>query len=88
MNKINVKPLSNRVIISPISDETKTSSGLIIPESAKEKPQQGIVIDIGDTIDVKVNDTVLYGKNAGTELKVEEKDYIIMNENEILAIIE
>lgn len=87
MNKTNIKPLSDRVLISPISADTETSSGIIIPDSAKEKPQKGIVIDVGATTEVKINDTVLYGKNAGTELKSDGNDYLIMKENEILAII-
>ena len=88
MNKINIKPLSDRILISPISSEEKTSSGIIIPESSREKSQKGIVIDVGDTAEVKINNTVLYSKNAGTALKIEDNDYLIMNENEILAIIQ
>ncbi len=82
----------NRVIIEPAPAETKTASGLIIPDTAKEKPQQGNVVAIGNDVKdekttVKVGDTVLYGKYAGTELKWEGKDYLIMKESDILVII-
>ena len=89
---LNIKPLADRVLIEPAPAETKTASGLIIPDNAKEKPQKGTVIAAGkgtkdEPITVKVGDTVLYGKYAGTELKLEGKDYLIMRESDILAII-
>ncbi|MFT4684273.1 MAG: chaperonin GroES [Flavobacteriales bacterium] len=92
MSKINIKPLADRVLIEPTAAETTTASGIIIPDSAKEKPQKGIVIAVGkgtkeEPTTVKVGDTVLYGKYAGTELNVEGKDYLIMRESDIFAII-
>jgi len=89
---LNIKPLADRVLIEPAPAETKTASGLIIPDSAKEKPLRGIVVATGkgtkdDPITVKVGDTVLYGKYAGTELAYEENDYLIMRESDIFAII-
>lgn len=92
MSKIKIKPLADRVVIEPIAAETKTASGLYIPDSAKEKPQQGKVVAVGkgtkdEPTTVKVGDTVLYGKFAGTELKLNGGDYLIMRESEIFAII-
>ncbi|MEN8186937.1 MAG: co-chaperone GroES [Bacteroidota bacterium] len=92
MSKLNITPLADRVVIEPLAAETKTASGLYIPDSAKEKPQQGKVVAVGkgnpdQPLTVKAGDTVLYGKFAGTELKLDENDYLIMRENEILAII-
>ncbi len=92
MSKINIKPLADRVLIEPIQAETTTASGIIIPDSAKEKPQKGTVIAVGkgtkdEPITVKVGDTVLYGKYAGTELNVDGNDYLIMRESDIFAII-
>ena len=92
MSKINIKPLADRVLIEPTAAETTTASGIIIPDSAKEKPQKGIVIAVGkgtkeEPTTVKVGDTVLYGKYAGTELNVEGEDYLIMRESDIFAII-
>ena len=89
---LNIKPLADRVLIEPAPAETKTASGLIIPDNAKEKPQKGTVVAAGkgtkdEPITVKVGDTVLYGKYAGTELKLEGKDYLMMRESDILAII-
>lgn len=92
MNKLNITPLADRVLIKPMEAETKTASGIFIPDSAKEKPQQGKVVAVGkgtkdEPMTVKVGDTVLYGKYAGTELKFDGTDYLIMRENEIFAII-
>lgn len=89
---INIKPLSDRVVIEPLVVETTTASGIIIPENAKEKPQKGIVVAVGsgkenNPTTVKVGDKVLYGKYAGTELKYEDKELLIMREDDILAII-
>ena len=90
--KINIKPLADRVVIEPQAAETTTSSGIIIPDTAKEKPQRGIVVAVGDgkkdePLSVKEGDVVLYGKYAGTEISFEDKDYLIMQESDILAII-
>ncbi|MCF6169050.1 co-chaperone GroES [Lutibacter sp.] len=92
MSKIKIKPLADRVVIEPLAAETKTASGIYIPDSAKEKPQQGKVVAVGkgtkdEPTTVKVGDTVLYGKYAGTELKLEGGDYIIMRESDIFAIV-
>ena len=89
---LKIKPLSDRVVIEPAAAETQTASGIFIPDTAKEKPQKGIVLAVGngkvdEPMTVKVGDTVLYGKYAGTELKLEGKDYLIMREEDILAII-
>lgn len=92
MSKVNIKPLADRVLIEPAAAETTTASGIIIPDSAKEKPQKGIVVAVGtgtkdEPLTVKVGDTVLYGKYAGTELTVEGNDYLIMRESDIFAIV-
>lgn len=89
---VNIKPLADRVLVEPQAAETKTASGIIIPETAKEKPQKGKVIAVGTgkkdhEMTVKVGDQVLYGKYAGTELKLEGNDYLIMREDDILAIV-
>ena len=87
-----IKPLADRVLVEPAAAETKTSSGIIIPDTAKEKPQKGTVVAVGpgtqeNPMTVKVGDQVLYGKYAGTELQYEGKDYLIMKENDLLAIV-
>ncbi|WP_194850114.1 co-chaperone GroES [Nonlabens antarcticus] len=89
---LNIQPLSDRVLIEPSAAEQKTASGLYIPDTAKEKPQQGKVVAVGKgkidyEMTVKVGDTVLYGKYSGTELKVEGNDYLMMREEDILAIV-
>ncbi len=89
---VNIKPLSDRVLVEPQAAETKTASGIIIPETAKEKPQKGKVIAVGSgkkdhDMTVKEGDMVLYGKYSGTELKLEGKDYLMMREDDILGII-
>lgn len=89
---LNIKPLADRVLIEPVQAETKTASGIIIPDNAKEKPQKGKVVAVGkgtkdEPMTVKSGDTVLYGKYAGTELKLEGNDYLIMHEKDILAIV-
>jgi chaperonin GroES len=89
---IKIQPLSDRVLVEPQAAETKTASGIIIPDSAKEKPQQGKVVAVGKgkkdhDMTVKVGDTVLYGKYSGTELKLEGEDYLMMREDDILAIV-
>lgn len=89
---LNIQPLSDRVLIEPIAAEQKTASGLFIPDTAKEKPQQGTVVAVGKgnkdhDMTVKVGDTVLYGKYSGTELKLEGIEYLMMREDDILAIV-
>ncbi|MFO0357454.1 MAG: co-chaperone GroES [Sphingobacteriaceae bacterium] len=92
MAKLSVKPLADRVLVEPAEAETKTAGGIIIPDTAKEKPQRGKVVAVGngkpdEPMTVKVGDTVLYGKYAGTELNVDGKDLLIMRESDIFAII-
>lgn len=92
MKKIELKPLHDRVIIEPLPVENKTKTGIIIPETAKEKSQRGIVIAVGPgnkkyNITVKKGDKVLYGKYSGTKIKINDKKYLIMHENDIYAII-
>ena len=89
---VNIKPLSDRVLVEAAAAEEKTAGGIIIPDTAKEKPQKGTVVAVGtgkpdEPITVKVGDTILYGKYSGTELNFEGKDYLIMRESDILAII-
>jgi len=89
---MNIKPLADRVLVEPAAAETKTSSGIIIPDSAKEKPQKGTVVAVGsgtkeNPMTVKVGDNVLYGKYSGTELQHDGKDYLIMKESDIFAIV-
>ncbi len=89
---MNIKPLADRVLVEPAAAETTTSSGIIIPDTAKEKPQKGTVVAVGpgtkeNPITVKVGDQVLYGKYAGTELQHDGNDYLIMKENDLLAIV-
>ena len=92
MSTINIKPLADRVVIEPAQAETKTSSGIIIPDTAKEKPQRGTIVAAGpgkkdEPVTVKVGDSVLYGKYAGTEITVDGQEYLIMREADIFAIL-
>lgn len=92
MSKVNIKPLADRVLVEPAAAEEKTASGIIIPDTAKEKPQKGQIIAIGsgkkdEPLTVKVGDTVLYGKYSGTEITVDGKDYLIMRESDIFAVL-
>jgi chaperonin GroES len=92
MAKVNIKPLADRVLIEPMAAETKTASGIIIPDTAKEKPQKGKVVAVGpgtkdEDMTVNVGDSVLYGKYAGTDLKLDGVDYLIMRQSDILAIV-
>ena len=92
MSKLNIQPLADRVLIESAAAETKTSSGIIIPDTAKEKPQRGIVVAVGpgtkeNPVTLKVGDNVLYGKYSGTVLQHEGNDYLIMREADILAIV-
>ncbi len=89
---LSIKPLADRVLVEAAPAEEKTSSGLFIPDTAKEKPQRGVVMAIGtgkkdEPITVKVGDQVLYGKYAGTEITVEGKEYLIMRESDIFAVV-
>jgi len=94
----NLKPLGDRLVVEPMEQEEMTASGLVLPETAKEKPQQGSVLatgpgrrdDDGDRIemDVAVGDTVLYAKYAGTEVKIDGKKLLILKESDVLAIVE
>ena len=92
MAKINIKPLADRVLIQPMAAETKTASGIYIPDTAKEKPLNGKVVAVGpgtkdEPVTLKVGNKVLYGKFAGTELKLDGVDYLIMRESDIVATI-
>jgi len=92
MANINIKPLADRVLVEPAAAEEKTAGGIIIPDTAKEKPMKGTVIAVGEgkkdePLTVKVGNLVLYGKYAGTEISVEGKDYLIMRESDIYAVI-
>lgn len=87
-----IQPLADRVVVEPAPAETKTASGIIIPDTAQEKPQEGLVVAVGpgkkdEPTSVKVGDKVLYGKYAGTELKVDGKDVLIMRESDIFAVV-
>ena len=92
MSKISLKPLADRVLVEPAPAETKTAGGIIIPDTAKEKPMKGKVVAVGngkpeEPMTVKAGDMVLYGKYAGTEIQVDGKDYLIMRESDIYAIV-
>ncbi|MCB2156745.1 co-chaperone GroES [bacterium] len=95
---MNLRPLHDRVVIERLDEEeTKTSGGIIIPDTAKEKPQRGKVVAVGEgtyndkgernKLDVKVGDSVLFGKYSGNDVKIDGKEYLIMRENEILAVV-
>ncbi len=92
MSKLNIKPLADRVVVEAAEAEETTASGIIIPDTAKEKPQKGKVIAVGtgkkdEPLTVKEGDVVLYGKYAGTEITFDGKDYLIMRESDIFAIV-
>ncbi|WP_045113505.1 co-chaperone GroES [Microscilla marina] len=89
---LNIKPLADRVLVEPAEAEEKTASGIIIPDTAKEKPQRGKIVAVGngkkdEPLTVQAGDQVLYGKYAGTEITVEGKEYLIMREADIFAIV-
>lgn len=94
---MNIKPLADRVIVKALEAEEKTSGGIIIPDNAKEKPQKGEIIAVGEgkiadsgqkiEMSLKAGDTVLYGKYSGTEVNIEGDDYLIMRESDVLAKI-
>ncbi len=92
MSELKIKPLADRILIEANPAEEKTASGIIIPDTAKEKPQRGKVVAVGtgkkdEPLTVKVGDEVLYGKYAGTELTVDGKEYLIMREADVFAIV-
>lgn len=94
---LNLKPLGSRVVVEPVDESEVTAGGIVLPETAKEKPQKGIVLSVGDgdrddkgariPMDVKVNDTVLFAKYGGTEIKIDGKKLLILRESDLLAII-
>ena len=95
---MSLRPLHDRIIVERLAEDTKTSGGIIIPDSAKEKPQRGKIIAVGKgkvsedgkirALDVKAGDTVLFGMYSGTEVKIDNQDRLIMREDDILAVIE
>ncbi|MCA6073356.1 co-chaperone GroES [Fulvivirga sedimenti] len=92
MSKVKIKPLADRVLVESAAAEEKTASGIIIPDTAKEKPQRGRIVAVGtgkkdEPLTVKEGDEVLYGKYAGTEITYEGKEYLIMRESDIFAIL-
>ncbi len=92
MSDVKIKPLADRVVVKPLEAQEKTVSGIIIPDSAKEKPQRGTVVAAGpgtkdEKMEVKIGDVVLYGKYAGTEINIDGKDFLIMKQTDILAIV-
>ena len=96
--KLNLKPLADRLVVEPVEKEGRAAGGIILPETAKEKPQEGTVLAAGPgrtdddgkriPMDVKVGDVVLYAKYAGTEVKIDDKKLLILKESDILAIVE
>lgn len=94
---MNIKPLADRVVVKPIEEEEKKQGGIIIPDTAKEKPQKGEIVAVGPgkidengkriPMEVKVGDKVLFGKYAGTEVEIDGEQYLIMRESDILAVI-
>ncbi|MFA6038588.1 MAG: co-chaperone GroES [Legionellales bacterium] len=98
MAEVNIRPLHDRVLVRRLEENEKTAGGIYIPDNAKEKPSRGTVVSIGKgkllesgdirPLDVKVGDTVLFGKYAGTEVKVAEQDYLVMREDDIMGVIE
>ncbi len=93
-----LRPLQDRILVKRIEEEAKTAGGIYIPDTAKEKPQMGLIVSVGNgkktddgkviPVDVKAGDNILFGKYAGTEVKVEGEEYIIMREDDILGVIE
>src|SRR5919198_459131 len=97
MAKVNVQPLGDRVLVQPLEEQEVKKGGIIIPDTAKEKPQEGKVIAVGTgkvnddgkrlALDVKVGDKILFGKYSGSEVKVDDKDYLILREEDVLAVL-
>jgi len=95
---MNIRPLHDRIIVERLEEETKTAGGLIIPDTAKEKPQQGKIVAVGKgkmtedgkilALDVKVGDKILFGKYAGNEIKIEGKEFLMMREDDVLGVVE
>lgn len=95
---LNIRPLHDRVVVKRLEEQEQVRGGIIIPDTAKEKPQQGEVVAVGNgkilengtkvPLDVKVGDRVLFGKYSGTEVRIDDEEYLIMREDEILAVIE
>jgi chaperonin GroES len=95
---MNIRPLHDRIIVERLEEETKTAGGIIIPDTAKEKPQQGKVIAVGKgkktedgkilPLDVKVGDKILFGKYSGTEIKLDGKEFLMMREDDVLGVVE
>jgi len=95
---MNIRPLHDRIIVERLEEETTTAAGIIIPDSAKEKPQQGDVVAVGKgkvtedgkilPLDVKVGDKVLFGKYAGSDIKLDGKEYLMMREDDVLGVVE
>jgi chaperonin GroES len=98
LTKVNIRPLGDRVLVRPLEQEKQERGGLIIPDTAKEKPQEGVIISAGKgklsddgkliPMDVKAGDKVLYGKYSGTEIKIDGQEYMIMHQDDILGILE
>ncbi len=98
MAKLKIRPLGDRIVVEPLEAEEKTKGGIILPDTAKEKPQEGKVVAVGKgkvgedgkpvAMEVKVGDKVLYGKYSGTEITIDDKEYIILKEEDILAVVE
>ena len=95
--KVNIKPLEDRIVVQPLEAEETTASGIVIPDTAKEKPQEGLVLAVGPgrfedgarvPLDVKVGDTVIYSKYGGTEVKYNNEDYLVLSARDVLAVIE
>ncbi|MDT3397565.1 co-chaperone GroES [Streptomyces sp. B1866] len=95
--KVAIKPLEDRIVVQPLDAEQTTASGLVIPDTAKEKPQEGTVLAVGPgriedgkrvELDVKVGDVVLYSKYGGTEVKYNNEDYLVLSARDVLAIVE
>jgi chaperonin GroES len=95
---MNIRPLHDRIIVERLEEETKTAGGLIIPDTTKEKPQQGKIVAVGKgkmtedgkvlALDVKVGDKILFGKYAGNEIKIEGKEFLMMREDDVLGVVE
>lgn len=98
MAKTNIRPMSDKIMVKRVEAEEKTKGGIVLPDSAKEKPKEGVVMSVGKgklldngeraPIQLKKNDRVIFNSYAGTEIKVEGKDYLIMNEDDVLAIVD
>lgn len=97
MSKLNIRPLGDRVVVERLDDEQRTAGGIVIPDTAKEKPARGVVMAVGPgkvlengdhrAIDVKVGDKILFGKYSGTEVKLNDKEYLVMREEDIMAVL-